>query len=106
MPNCTLDGFAVLDDVVEAATAGIHSVGLALAFFGLAYINEEYLGNSMQIPPPDGTPVFSTEFAFFAAQISCFLGAGISGAKFVYDSVRVPARFVTGKYFKKNSPRK
>ena len=96
------DGIGLLEDIVESGKAGIHTAGFALSYLGLEYINEKFLGNSMQVPLPGDTPIFSSEFGLYAAQLSCVLGTGIEGIRFAYNGVKVPVKLVVGKYFKRN----
>mgnify|MGYP001574843267 CR=1 FL=1 len=94
-----LDGIRLLEDIVGTGKAGIYTAGFALSFLGLEYINEKLLGNSIHIPPPRDTPIFSVEFGFYATQYACFFGTGIEGIRTVYNAVKVPVKLVAGKYF-------
>lgn len=48
------------------------------------------------------TPVISKESAFYFAQMFCLAGAGIEGVGFACDAVGVPAKLVSGGYFKRS----
>jgi hypothetical protein len=94
-----LNTSGLLEDVVNTGKAGIHTAGFALSFLGLEYINEKFLSNSIQIPPSGDTQIFSSEFGFYAAQFTCFLGTGVEGIRCAYNTVKVPVKLVAGRYF-------
>lgn len=86
-------------DGVNTCKHGAYTVGFALSFLGLEYIDDHFLGGSVTPNLPPDTKLLSKDFAFFASQWLCAWGIVIESLRFGYNALAIPTKFVTGKYF-------
>ena len=91
----------LVEDTHKVFRDSAYTAGFVLSYLGLEYIDQHFFGSSITPNLPPDTKLFSLECALYVSQAVCTFGTIIKGCSTAYNTLKIPAKLLTGKYFKK-----